>query len=126
MFKGILSSGLSFPEFESGNNLFVARIRVDSSEHFKEFIRKRSQSLSQLDEIIILRLLWGKLVVPFDEVCARMQRKPDFAGRILNEMCKKGMAERDGDAYRLAQAIRFDIENIFQSNQMRLDESMWG
>jgi len=126
IFKGILSSGLGFPEFESGNNLFVARIPRDGSDHFREFLRKRSEALSQLDEIIVLRLLWAKPIVGLGEICARMQRKRDFAERALNEMCKKGMIERDDDVYRLTGTVRQDIETVFQSDQLTLDEPMWG
>jgi ATP-dependent DNA helicase RecG len=126
IFKGVLASGLGFPEFESGNNLFIARIPREGSSQFKEFLRKRSQTLSQLDEIIILRLLWGKSVVVLDDILAKMQRKRDFALRVLDEMRKKGMIEAEGGAYQLAPVVRRDIETIFQSDQLALDPSMWG
>jgi predicted HTH transcriptional regulator len=60
IFQGALSCGLGFPEFESGGNVFIARIPLAGSAEFKEFMRKRSWSLNQLDEIIVLRILWGR------------------------------------------------------------------
>jgi ATP-dependent DNA helicase RecG len=126
IFKGVLSDGLGFPEFESGTNLFIARIPLAGSAEFKEFVRRRSQSLTQLDEIILLRLLWGRGSATFDEISSTMQRKREFATRIVNEMCKKAMIEQVDGAYRLERVLRRDIETIFQSDQLPLDPSMWG
>jgi hypothetical protein len=126
VFNGVLESGLGFPEFESANNLFVARILREGSTQFREFVKKRSQSLTQLDEIIVLRLLWRRQAVPLDELCAKMQRKREFAMHVLMEMKKKGMIEMDDVAYRLTTAVHQDIETIFQSDQLPLDPSMWG
>jgi ATP-dependent DNA helicase RecG len=126
IFKNVLSDGLGFPQFESGNNLFVARLPLAGSAEFKEFVRKRSQSLNQLDEIIVLRLLWGKGSATFDEMCSTMQRKREFATCVVSEMCKKAMIEQVGGLYRLEPVLRRDIETIFQSDQLALDPSMWG
>jgi ATP-dependent DNA helicase RecG len=126
IFKGVLSDGLGFPEFESGGNLFIARIPLVGSAEFKEFVRKRSQSLNQLDEIIVLRLLWGRRAAAFGEICSAMQRKGEFAARVVSEMCKKAMIEQVDGAYRLEPVLRRDIETIFQSDQLPLDPSMWG
>jgi ATP-dependent DNA helicase RecG len=79
VFHGVLSGGLGFPEFESGSNLFTARVPLAGCAEFKEFVRKRSQALSQLDEIIILRMLWSKEAATPEELCSRMQRKREFA-----------------------------------------------
>jgi predicted HTH transcriptional regulator len=126
IFKGVLSGGLSFPEFESGNNLFTARIPLAGNSEFKEFVRKRSQTLSQLDEIIALRVLWAKEVATLDELCSKMQRKQEFAERVLGEMCRKGMIEETQHSYHLMPVVRRDIETIFQSDQLPLSPSMWG
>jgi len=126
IFKNVLSDGLGFPQFESGNSLFVARLPLKGSAEFKEFVKKRSQSLTQLDEIIVLRLLWGKGSASLDEVCSIMQRKQEFAKCVVNEMCKKAMIEQVGGGYRLEPVLRRDIETIFQSDQLALDPSMWG
>jgi ATP-dependent DNA helicase RecG len=125
VFKGVLSGGLGFPEFESGNNLFTARIPLAGNAEFKEFLRKRGQSLTQLDEIIVLRVLWGKESASFDDLCAKMQRKPEFAERVMAQMVRKGMIEQHGASYGLMPVVRQDIEDIFHSDQMLLD-SMWG
>jgi ATP-dependent DNA helicase RecG len=126
VFKGVLSGGLGFPEFESGNNLFTARIPLAGNGEFKEFLRRRSQALNRLDEIIILRMLWGKEPATAEELCSRMQRKRDFADRVLSEMAEKGMIEVAQNSFRLAHVLRRDIETIFQSDQLPLSLSMWG
>lgn len=126
VFQGVLSGGLGLPEFESGNNLFIARIPLAGSAEFKEFVRKRSQPLNQLDEIIVLRVLWGKECATLDDLCSKMQRRREFGERVLGEMCKKGMIEEALGSYRLMPVLRQDIETVFQSDQMLLDPSMWG
>jgi len=89
-------------------------------------VRKRSQSLSQLDEIIVLRVLWAKEAASLDELYPKMQRKREFAERILGEMCRKGMIEEAQHSYHLAPVVRHDIETIFQSDQLTLSPTMWG
>jgi ATP-dependent DNA helicase RecG len=127
VFKGVLSSGLGFPEFESGNSLFTARVPLSGSAEFKEFVRKRGQALGQLDQIIVLRALWGRdTPKSFEELRAAMQRRQDFARRVLDEMTQKGMIEPNGGPYRLTDVVRHDIETVFQSDQLSLDASMWG
>jgi ATP-dependent DNA helicase RecG len=126
VFKGVLSGGLGFPEFESGNNLFTARIPLAGSAEFKEFVRKRSQGLSQLDEIIVLRVLWAKEAASLDELYPKMQRRREFAERVVGEMCRKGMVEEAQQSYRLSPVVRRDIETIFQSDQLTFSPSMWG
>jgi ATP-dependent DNA helicase RecG len=125
IFQGVLSGGLGFPEFESGNNLFTARIPLVGSEEFKEFVRKRSQALSQLDEVIILRTLWTKTCATLDDLCINMQRKIEFAERVLSQMCKKNMIEVAGNSYQLTPGVRRDIETIFHCDQLSLDSSLW-
>ena len=126
IFKGVLSGGLGFPEFESGSNLFTARIPLAGNAEFREFVRRRSQALSRLDEIIVLRVLWGKEAATAEELYSKMQRKREFAERILEDMSKKGMIETAQCCYRLASVVRRDIETIFQSDQLPLSLSMWG
>ncbi len=74
----------------------------------------------------MLRLLWGKESARLDELCSKMQRRREFAERILGEMCRKGMIEQTQDCYRLTAILRHDIETIFQSDQLPLSPSMWG
>jgi predicted HTH transcriptional regulator len=126
IFEGVLSGGLGFPEFESGSNVFIARVALAGSAEFKEFVRKRSWSLSQLDEIIVLRLLWGRESASLDDLCSRMQRKREFAARVLEQMGRKGMVEEAQGYYQMGPVVRHDIETIFQSDQLPLDPSMWG
>jgi predicted HTH transcriptional regulator len=122
IFKGVLRGGFGFPEFESSNNLFTARVPLTGSEEFREFLRRRSQSLCVLDEIVILRLLWVGECASIEKLSLAMQRKPEFAERIAREMCTKGMIEQLGGEFRLASVLRRDIETIFASDQM----SLWG
>lgn len=127
IYRGVLSDGFAFPEFESGNNSFTARLPLEGSLEFSEFVKRRSQSLSQLDEIIALRLLWQKQSATLEELACVMQRKEEFVERVLQEMCTKGMAEEQRwRSYSLTPIIREDITNIFHSDQMDLGLSMWG
>jgi predicted HTH transcriptional regulator len=125
IFEGVLSEGLGFPEFESGDNVFSARIPLSDSAEFRQFLRKRSQALSNLDEIIVLRLLWGKNYATLDDLCCGMQRKMEFGERVLREMCRKNMVEPVDQFYRLTAVVRRDIETVFQSDQLSLDPSLW-
>jgi FeoC like transcriptional regulator len=70
-------------------------------------------------------VLWGKESASFDDLCAKMQRKPEFAERVMAQMVRKGMIEQHGASYGLMPVVRQDIEDIFHSDQMLLD-SMWG
>jgi ATP-dependent DNA helicase RecG len=118
VFKNVLSSGLAFPEFESGNNSFTARIPFGDSAEFKEYVRRRSQAVSKLDEVIVLRALWAKDSASLQELAGRMQRKPETAERVLNEMSKKNIIDCDySGVYRLTSTVRTDIQTIFQSDQ---------
>lgn len=125
IFKGVLASGLGFPEFESGSNLFTARIALAGSAEFKEFLRKRAQILHQLDEVIVLRTLWSKATATVDELAANMQRRSEFAERVLVEMCRKNMVQQASGGYQLQPGVRRDIETIFQSDQLSMDSSLW-
>jgi len=121
IYQGTLSGGLSLPEFENSENLFVVRIPLKSSEEFKQFVHKRSQILGQLDEVVILSVLWRRDSATLDELSLSMQRKPAFAEGVLSEMCKKLMIEQvHYHSYRLSQAVRQDIQTIFQSDQLQL------
>jgi hypothetical protein len=90
-------------------------------------MRKRSWSLNQLDEIIVLQILWGgrpRVSTTFVSGCSAN-------GNLLLacwSRCagKEGMVEPiDGD-YRMEAVVRHDIETIFQSDQLSFDPSMWG
>ena len=127
VYRGVLSDGFAFPEFESGNNSFTARLSLSGSAEFSEFVRRRAQALSQLEQIIALRLLWQKESATLGELAPMIQRREDVVVRVLEEMCRKGMVEEDGwRCYRLTSIIRNDIRNIFQTDQMDLGLSMWG
>lgn len=127
VYKGVLEGGLPFPEFESENDLFTARISLVGSAEFRECIRKRSPALHGLEEIIVLRLLWARESASFDELCAKMQRKPDSGRRVLDDMSRRQMIEPIPalQSYKLQPTLRHDMETIFQSEQMSL-ETMWG
>jgi hypothetical protein len=129
IYRDVLSGGLGFPEFESGNNFFTARISQTGNAKFKEFVRKRSNLMSQLDQIIVLQILWTKGSASLGELCSRMERKEAFGDRVLQEMCVKGMIEPVKNQplhFSLTSVVRRDIETIFQADQLALELSMWG
>jgi len=121
IFKGVLSEGLPFPEFESADNNFTARVALAGSSHFKQFLRTRSEILSNLDEVIVLRVLWAKNLASLEDLCVSMQRKPEFGSRVLDVMTKKNMIEYADKFFRLTIGVRRDIENIFQAGQLSLE-----
>jgi ATP-dependent DNA helicase RecG len=127
VYRGVLESGLPFPEFESENDLFTARISLAGSAEFCECIRKRSPALRGLEEIIALRLLWMRESASFEELCAKMQRKSDSGKRVLDDMERRLMIESvpGSSSYKIAPGVRRDMETIFQSEQLSLD-SVWG
>lgn len=127
VYRRVLDQGFPFPDFESDDNLFRARIPLDGSVEFCEFLKRRAQALTQLDEIIVLRRLWTREPVSLYDLSSVMQRSTEFGKRILEDMCRKLMIEPTADDphyFRLAPNLRRDIETIFQSDQMHLD-SLW-
>ena len=94
IFKGVVSGGLAIPEFESGDNLFVARIPLTDSPEFKEFVRKRSQALGQLDEVIVISVLWRRSCATLDELALTMQQAGICAGRSPRNV--QEATDRDG------------------------------
>ncbi|MFZ0228763.1 MAG: ATP-binding protein, partial [Mycobacterium sp.] len=119
VYRGVLSGGFAFPEFESGNNSFTARLSLTGSAEFSEFVRRRAQALSQLEQIIALRLLWQKESATLAELAQVIQRREEIVERVLEEMRNKGMVEEcEWRCYRLTTIIRNDIKNIFQADQM--------
>lgn len=120
IYEQILSSGFGFPTFENRENCFIARIPTEGSKEFYEFVRRRSQSLTQLDEIIVLRCLFECETASQQELCGAMQRGLQFGHRILAEMLRKLMIEPvDGKGihWKLTSVVRHDIEHIFQEDQ---------
>ena len=122
VFESLLSGGFNFPTFESGNNLFTARVSTERSPEFAEFLRRRAQSLNVLDEVLALRLLWSRESASLAELATVMQFSPVFARRVLEGM-QKNMIERarEEQSFIIAPNVRRDIETIFQSDQLNLD-----
>lgn len=120
VFKSVLEGGFDFPRFESVDNHFTATISFQRSAEFSEFVRRRSQSLSRIDEILALRLLWSRERAALPELSVIMQRGREIAHRILDDMSKKLMIEPvagEDFSYRLTANVRRDIQSIFQCDQ---------
>src|SRR4029077_18646342 len=101
----------------SQENMFTARIPLACSEEFREFVRRRVASLSQVDELVVLRQLWATDSSPVAQLASALQRGTDIAGRILKTMEAKQMIEQvDNTQYRLSSAIRQDIRAIFSAD----------
>jgi predicted HTH transcriptional regulator len=129
VYRSVLTGGFEFPMFESGGGQFTATIPLNGSENFREFVRDRSQALTQLDEIVVLRLLWSREVASAQELCSAMQRGTEFGQQVLRNMCQKAMIKQDfgvASIYRLTDVLRKDIEYVFQRNQMSFDMDMFG
>ena len=124
VYRSVISGGFDFPLFDSRDNHFTARLLLQRNEQFSEFVRRRSQSLSQLDEILTLRFLWSREQATVPELGVAMQRGCVLAQRIVESMAKKLMIEAVDDqhvAFRLAPVLRKDIENVFNSDQLALN-----
>jgi ATP-dependent DNA helicase RecG len=123
IYHQVLSAGFGFPAFESTEHTFTARIPLDRSRTFNEFLRRRSASLKQLDEIIILRYLFDCQSASQKHIARAMQRTLQHAHKILTEMLRKQMIEPVDSLsldWRLTPVIRQDIEHIFQEDQYDL------
>ena len=123
IYRGILQQGLGFPVLENDGNHFNVRISMDRNGEFREFLKVRSQSLSQLDEIIVLRYLLDRESATFLELCSAMQRGHQSAKRILDEMVRKTMIENLDPLnlrWQLRPTVRADIVNIFEEAQYEL------
>lgn len=120
VYESVLQGGLGFPVFESGENHFTTRISITGNKEFQEFLRKRTQSLTQLDEIIVLRFLLDHETASFRELCAVMQRGSTAGHKILSEMKSKTMIEPNSSLnteWKLSPILRADIQNIFKEDQ---------
>jgi ATP-dependent DNA helicase RecG len=123
VFKSVLSGGFDFPVFESSNGTFRASVPLARSEEFREFVRRRSASLSQLDELVVLRYLWGASEADFKQLSDALQRGRDIARRVVQAMEKKQMVEVVDGRFCLTRALRLDIETSFNADQMSLELS---
>lgn len=124
VYQGILEQGLGFPIFENGEDHFIVRIFVDRNREFREFVKIRSQALSQLDEIIVLRFLLDRENATFLDLCSVMQRGRQVGKKILDDMVRKMMIEpldSLNTRWQLRSAIRADIQNIFNEAQYVLE-----
>ena len=129
IYEGVLSNGLGFPWFENLADRVVARIPTEGSREFAQFVRKRSHSLSQLDEMIILRYLWEKQDAALPEIAKITQRGATHAQKVLEDMFRKMMIEpADGVSgrWRLTPIVRDDIQNIFRKDQLELGLDLFG
>jgi ATP-dependent DNA helicase RecG len=129
IYSSALENGFGFPSFESRDGRVTARVPTSESKEFREFVRKRSQSLNQLDELIVLRLLWDKERASGSELYSLMQRGPRFGQEVLDRMFRKTMIEPvDGarSVWRLEPVLRKDIQTIFQADQMNLGLDLFG
>jgi Putative ATP-dependent DNA helicase recG C-terminal len=121
VFMSVVAGGFDFPVFESNANRFTARLSLERSEEFREYVRRRSQILSQLDEVMTIRFLWVRGVASLVELSGLLQRGREVTRRILESMLKKLMVEPvDGDAFRLSETVWRDIEAVFAADQLVL------
>lgn len=123
IFRTVIEGGFDFPYFESDDTHFEASIPLERSDEFRAFARKRAQSLNQLDELVVLRLLWARQQATVGEICGATQRGNEGARRVIREMLRKGMiegADSFGKEFRLSSVLRNDIATVFASDQMGL------
>jgi ATP-dependent DNA helicase RecG len=125
----VLENGFGFPSFESRDNRVTARVPMGDCPEFREFVKKRAQALNQLDELMVLRLLWDKQQASSRELYSLMQRGSMFGEEVLDRMFKKTMIEpMDGTraVWCLSEVLRRDIRTIFQADQMSFGIDLFG
>jgi ATP-dependent DNA helicase RecG len=120
VFRSLICAGLDFPCFESENNRFSVRLPLAQLAVFQEFVRSRAASLSNLDELVVLRYLWGHREATIGELGTALQRGRDATQRITYSMAGKTMIQAESGGYRLADGLRRDIESIFSRDQLGL------
>lgn len=129
VYSSVLQNGFGFPSFESAENRVTARIPAGCSAEFREFTKKRSQGLTQLEELMVLRLLWDKERVSAGELFSLMQRGAQVGQSVLDRMFRKVMIEPVNgmqSVWQLNPVVRKDIETIFSSDQMGFDPALFG
>ncbi len=119
--KTVLAGGFDFPVFESADIVFRVSIPLARAEEFREFVRRRGASLSQLDELIVLRYLWSAFEANFKQLSDALQRGKELARRVVQTMESKLMITIEGGTFRLSPTIRADIQHIFTADQLNLD-----
>ena len=75
-----------------------------------------------MDEILALRILWGRGDASIDEISSVLQRGLEQTRRVLAEMAKKLMIEITAtNRCQLSSIVRMDIDHIFEADQLALD-----
>jgi ATP-dependent DNA helicase RecG len=121
VYHAVLSEGFDFPLFEDDGTSFDVSIPTTGSQEFREFVRKRVQSLGRLEEIVALRTLFAVGNATLTDIASAMQRGSEHAKRVLEEMSKKTMIVSNADgSFELTSVVRNDIENVFRSGQLTL------
>jgi hypothetical protein len=121
VYHAVLSEGFDFPLFEDDGTSFDVSIPTTGSQEFREFVRKRVQSLGRLEEIVALRTLFAVGNATLTDIASAMQRGSEHAKRVLEEMSKKTMIVSNADgSFELTAVVRNDIENVFRSGQLTL------
>jgi predicted HTH transcriptional regulator len=119
IFDSALKGGLEIPIFESGDNAFTARLSLNRSDNFAEFVRVRSSSLSNIDEILCLRALLDREDVPIEALAQVLQRAVKDTEKVLAGMGKKLMVcQTVSNRFALSDGLRMDIKTIYQRNQL--------
>ena len=123
IFETIISGGLPFPEFASDDDTFRAQIRMARSADFAEFVRRRATTLSNIDEIMALRLCWDRDGrISLREIRDGLQRDSRSTRLLLENMCKKNILEsaNGSEEFQLTHSIRRDIATVFSWDQYQL------
>jgi predicted HTH transcriptional regulator len=121
IFDSALKGGLDIPIFESCDNTFTGRLSLKRSDNFAEFVRVRSSTLSNMDEILTLRALLDRQDMAVPDIAQVLQRGSEQAQTVLKAMEKKMMVERtQSGRFGLAWGVRKDIDTIYQANQLDL------
>jgi ATP-dependent DNA helicase RecG len=112
IYYNCLSGGLDFPLISTDADSFRISLCLTPHSAFAQFVRSRSQALDNLDRIIVIKTLYARAAATLQELSLALQRTPDEAQAVLNDMRKLNMIDRDDSAFVLATSVRQDIKSF--------------
>jgi len=112
IYYNCLSSGLDFPLISTDADSFRISLSPNPHSAFAKFVSFRSQALDNLDRIIVIKTLYVRARATLQELSLALQRTPDEAQRVLNDMKKLNMIDGDDSAFVLTACVRQDIKSF--------------
>jgi predicted HTH transcriptional regulator len=117
IYYNCLSQGLDFPYISSDGDSFKISFSVGANSAFAQFIRGRSQSLSTLDYIMVIKSLHVRESCTSNDLSRSLQRPPAEAERILGEMESANMIVQKESRFVLSPTLKDDLKSFEPENR---------